>query len=336
MGKWIRHKNIWCVLLILCFLTGCGNTDTQPTTERVQPDSETEVVTEDPVPMSEVHEEAASGNEEPPENFTPYEAPPFADAVFHETEAVDGVQLDLSSTADGYVAIAATSESRLKFQVLKDEVTYTYNIASDGTPSIFPLQCGDGHYTFRVMENVVDTKYAVKMTTEADVVLSDEFQPYLRPSDYVNYSQTSQCVSKASELAAQAEDELGVVSEVFDYICSGVTYDKEKAANVGTDYLPNPDETLATGKGICFDYASLAAAMLRSQGIPTQVIFGYVSPNDLYHAWNMFYTEETGWVTVDYQVSQDTWNRLDLTFSANGADENFIGDGGNYADVYIY
>ena len=49
-----------------------------------------------------------------------------------------------------------------------------------------------------------------------------------------------------------------------------------------------------------------------------------------------FYTEETGWVTVDYQVSEETWNRLDLTFSANGADGTFIGDGSNYTDMYYY
>jgi hypothetical protein len=76
--------------------------------------------------------------------------------------------------------------------------------------------------------------------------------------------------------------------------------------------------------------------MLRSQGIPTKMIFGYVSPKDLYHAWNMFYTEETGWITVKFEVSADEWNRLDLTFSANGADAAFIGDGSNYADVYCY
>ena len=61
-----------------------------------------------------------------------------------------------------------------------------------------------------------------------------------------------------------------------------------------------------------------------------------MSPNDVYHAWNMFYTEETGWVTVEYEVKDDGWNRLDLTFSANGADSDFIGDGTNYLDVHYY
>ena len=76
--------------------------------------------------------------------------------------------------------------------------------------------------------------------------------------------------------------------------------------------------------------------MLRSQGIPAKVIFGYVSPDDLYHAWNMFYTDQTGWVTVNYEVSGDDWNRLDLTFAANGADSDFIGDGSNYSELYFY
>ena len=106
--------------------------------------------------------------------------------------------------------------------------------------------------------------------------------------------------------------------------------------SVQSGYMPDPDETLKSGLGICFDYASLTAAMLRSQGIPTKVIFGYVSPNGVYHAWNMFYTEESGWVTVGFEVAGDDWNRIDLTFSANGADQTFIGDGSNYTDVYEY
>ena len=234
------------------------------------------------------------------------------------------------------MAVSAESSSRLKFQVIKGEDTYNYDIDSDGTPSVLPLQCGNGTYQFRVMENITDSKYAELYSTSADVKLKDEFQPFLRPSDYVDYSKDSACVKKAAEIAAKAGSTMDVVSGVYDYVCSNVEYDKEKAANVQSGYLPEPDETMETGEGICFDYASLAAAMLRSQGIPAKVIFGYVAPDNLYHAWNMFYTEETGWVTVDYKVDEDSWNRLDLTFAANGADSDFIGDGSHYSDVYLY
>ena len=338
----MKHNRIWCVLLALCILSGCGKKEIIP--EPVAPiqtpaeqaqakeTANVEILPEENLPKA-TFQPTNSVSAQPPSTT---EERPFADAQFHETEAVDGVKLDLSATAEGYVAVSAISDSRLKFQVLKDDTTYTYNMASDGTPSIFPLQGGNGLYTFKVMENVKESQYARKYAVDAEVQLIDEFQPYLRPSDYVPYSRTSQCVLEAAELASGAETELDIVRAVFDYVCEKVEYDEEKAQNVEKNYLPDPDETLRTGKGICFDYAALAAAMLRSQGVPTRMIFGYVSPDDLYHAWNMFYTEETGWVTVNYQVSEKSWNRLDLTFSANGADDKFIGDGGNYVDVYFY
>ncbi len=272
------------------------------------------------------------------EDFTPYDVPPFADAVFHEdlAEGNGSVRIDLSALSEGYVAVSAKSENRLKFQVRKGEWTYNYDIASDGTPSVFPLQCGDGSYTFRVMENVGENRYAQYYGTERKVKLADEFQPFLRPSDYSRYTPDSRCVQRAAKLAASCSNQVEVVAAVYDCVCKAVRYDEDKASSVTSGYMPDPDETFRTGKGICFDYASLAAAMLRSQGIPTKIIFGYVAPDDLYHAWNMFYTDETGWVTVSFKVSADTWTRIDLTFSANGASDRFIGDGSHYADVYFY
>ena len=266
------------------------------------------------------------------------ESPEFRDAVFHaEAARTEGtVSLDVSCVEQGYVAVSATSANRLKFQVVKGEETYNYDLSSDGTPAVFPLQSGNGSYRFRVMENVVDKKYSELYALECNVTLLDEFQPFLRPSAYVNYTSTSDCVKTAEELAADAKSPLEIVGAVYQFVCKKVKYDKKKAASVQSGYLPVPDETLKTGKGICFDYAALAASMLRSQGIPTKMVFGYVAPKDLYHAWNMFYTEESGWVTVSFEVGGDRWNRIDLTFSANGADANFIGDGSNYADVYFY
>ena len=244
------------------------------------------------------------------------------------------MQIDLSATADGFIGVSALSDKRLKFQVVKGDLTYTYNLANDGTPAIFPLQSGDGEYRLRVMENVVDSKYAELYVTGAYVTLTDEFAPFLRPSEYVNYSESSNCVKKAKELAQTAGTPLGLVGKVYEYVCKSVKYDTKLAETVQSGYLPAPDETMKRGKGICFDYAALSAAMLRSQGIPTKLVFGYVAPDNVYHAWNMFYTEESGWVTAKFEVTEDTWVRLDLTFAANGANAKFIGDGSNYSDVY--
>ena len=69
--------------------------------------------------------------------------------------------------------------------------------------------------------------------------------------------------------------------------------------------------------GICFDYASLAAAMLRSLGIPCKLITGYVGEST-YHAWNSFYLENEGWITAEIRVSANHWQRVDITFAAGG------------------
>ncbi len=278
-------------------------------------------------------EDASAGDSD-----STYEVPEFKDAVFDDDSAEGNaeVMVDLSHCDDGYFSLYCTCDAKIKLQVLKDDETYTYDVTTD-KEQIYPFQLGNGEYTIKVMKNIVDTKYSELYVTYADVNIDDEFDPFLRPSRYADYGESSECVARAAELAESSSDANDFITNVYKYVCKNVEYDKEKAAGIKPGYIPVPDETLKTGKGICFDYASLAASMLRSQGIPTKIIFGYVGDaGDLYHAWNMFYTEESGWVAVEFEVSEDEWNRLDLTFSANGADSDYVGDGSNYLDVYQY
>lgn len=269
-----------------------------------------------------------------------YQAPPMAQASF-DPEAARGegaCLIDASHAAQGYVAASAQSEKRLKFQIKHSGggLDYAYDLPGDGTPIVCPLQSGDGEYRLRIMEQVSDGKYVEIYARTEQVRLEDEFQPYLRPSCYVDYSADSASVELAAELAVSAADSAGVVAAVYDYVVDTIRYDQAKAESVGTGYLSDPDATLDSGKGICVDYAVLVAAMLRSQGIPTKVITGYVAPNDLYHAWNMVWLEEEGWITVELKVDPENWNRVDATFVAGGAGSEFVGDGSNYRDYRTY
>ena len=63
-----------------------------------------------------------------------------------------------------------------------------------------------------------------------------------------------------------------------------------------TTYLPDVDSTLSEKKGICFDFAALMCCMLRSQGIPTQLVIGYADA--CYHAWNRVYVDGQ-WRLID-------------------------------------
>ncbi len=163
-----------------------------------------------------------------------------------------------------------------------------------------------------------------------------------RPTSYCycSYSDQSACVAKAREICSGAQNEGDVVRAVFDYITSNVTYDYDKAARLSgtTGYAPDPDATLQDGSGICFDFASLGAAMLRSQGIPAKIVTGYVSPSNVYHAWIMVYIDGS-WKSARISVDQNVWSRVDLTFAATEGDERaagYVGDGSTYTDRYTY
>lgn len=295
------------VLLILCTLCGCGS-------KSAAPDS--------PAPVSAKEH---------------YIIPEFREAVFHPEPAEDfGVlQIDFSGLADGYIALRAASEERLKFQIFHDDQKYTYDVPGDGTATVLPLNMGDGSYEFRLMKHVADSRYSCVWSDTREVVMTDEFQCFLRPSQMANYNENSQCVAMARQLAADCATDIDVVHAIYEYLVAHIRYDREKAATVSPGYLPDPDETLATGKGICFDYASLAAAMLRSMGIPCKLITGYVD-GELYHAWNCIYIQGQGWVTVGIQASPNSWQQVDITFAANGTKTEDLLNTGRYTTKYTY
>lgn len=202
--------------------------------------------------------------------------------------------IDASNTSNGYVMIKYTGgQSRIKIQIAKS-TTYTYDLNARNTYEVFPFTEGNGTYSIKIFENVSGNQYAQVMSQNISVSLADEFAPFLTPNQYVNFSNGSAAVNKGAELAASAADEIGVVTNVYNYVINNITYDTAKAASVQSGYLPNVDQVLAQKTGICFDYAALMTAMLRSQDIPTKLVIGY--SGGLYHAWVNVYIDNIGWV----------------------------------------
>ena len=245
--------------------------------------------------------------------------------------------IDSSHANQGYVAAKGTSSTRLKFQVVCGERSYNYDIPDDGSPIFCPINMGDGSYNFRIMQNTSGSNYVEIASTSSNVTLDSEFAPFLIPNVYCNYSESSSCVSKARELTANSQTQGDALKAICTYIEENISYDDAKATALSssTGYIPSPDETLETGKGICFDYASLGAAMLRSVGIPCRVVTGYVSPKDIYHAWIMIYIDGS-WSTGEFDIVSEEWSRVDLTFAASSSNDNLVGDGKTYTDRYVY
>lgn len=252
----------------------------------------------------------------------------------------NSVTLDASNAANGYVMIQYSGDSsKIKVQVLKSGgETYTYDLNSRSAYEVFPLTEGNGKYTIRVLEQVQGSQYAVRFNNDLNVSLISEFEPFLYPNQYVNFSEESAVVKKGAQLAATADDALGVVTNVYNYIVSNFTYDTARASSVPAGYLPDVDAVLAQKKGVCFDYAAVMTAMLRSQNIPTKLVVGYTG--SLYHAWVNVYIEGRGWVDHIIYFDGHNWELMDPTFASTGAGdayiEQYIKDSSNYKAKYSY
>ena len=246
--------------------------------------------------------------------------------------------IDASKTSNGYVMIKYTGgQSRIKIQIAKS-TTYTYDLNARNTYEVFPFTEGNGTYSIKIFENVSGNQYAQVMSQNISVSLADEFAPFLTPNQYVNFSNGSAAVNKGAELAASAADEIGVVTNVYNYVINNITYDTAKAASVQSGYLPNVDQVLAQKTGICFDYAALMTAMLRSQDIPTKLVIGY--SGGLYHAWVNVYIDNIGWVDNFIYFDGHNWSLMDPTFASSGGQsesiKQYIGNGSNYQAKYTY
>ena len=246
--------------------------------------------------------------------------------------------IDVSNQSKGYIMVNYQgSNEKIKLQITTPGgVPYTYLVTSYNQWVTYPLPGGDGRYNIELFEvvDLANDLYAVAFTQGIDVMIEDQLLPFLYPNNYVDFTGQSQVVAKGKELAENASSDLEVITNIYNYVTKNISYDTEKAQNVEYGYVPNVDDTLATKKGICFDYASLMSAMLRSQGIPTRLEVGYAG--EVYHAWISCYIDEIGWVDKIIQFDGVNWTLMDPTFAAGSGSNEYIGDGTNYQVKYSY
>lgn len=318
----VSKKSLISIMLAAVLFTGCGKTASETSLfvdEKVLGAvlSEQEVLAAEPA-LPDVLKPEASGT---------------------ATEKNDKAVIDYSNKEDGYVMVQYKTQTakKLKVQVKGPTTTYTYTI-QPGEWETFPLSDGNGSYQITVFENVEGKKYAAVVAANVMVELKDEFAPFLRPNQYVDYASAEETLLLGARLTEGKKTELEKVEAVYDYVVNTISYDTELAANVKSGYLPELDKVLESKKGICFDYAALMTGMLRSQSVPCKLVVGYAG--EVYHAWISVYTEKDGWIDNAIYFDGTAWKRMDPTFasSANQSKEimKYIGDGSNYTEKYIY
>lgn len=213
------------------------------------------------------------------------------------------VNLDTDNINKGVlgVSLSDTSGKAFKLMVEKDAAKMFYDIDPDGTEQTFPLQLGNGSYKITVLINKIGTQYTVVMSKIIEVEIDDQNSVYLNSIKLINFNNDTKVVQKSKEITKNLTTDKQKIDAVYQYVIKQYSYDYNKK-NLASTYVPSLNSIYEAKKGICYDYASTVAAMLRSVGIPTKLVMGSSANVTTYHAWNEVYDRDT-----------QKWNVLDAT-----------------------
>lgn len=205
--------------------------------------------------------------------------------------------IDISKLNSGVIKINNNNGKVGAVRIIKGGTSDDYVLKGNDT---IPLQFGNGEYTILVLESVGGNSYKQIGKETLTLNLSNSNDVYLQSIEMINWNDDMEAVKKAKELTKDAKTDKEKVTIIYNYIINNIKYDNAKASSLHSSYIPAIEEVLQSQKGICYDYASLFAAMTRSLDIPTKLMMGYKNDIKEYHAWNQVYLKDTNeWITID-------------------------------------
>ncbi len=268
---------------------------------------------------------------------------------------------DISKADKGYVTVYYNTDSGKSLKVgIKDDDTNSnkYYDYVQGTTESFPLPANATKLTASLYENVGGNSYrrlqnvsfTVKgaKTTASEIPTSttnssgtstatvsknlpSSVTRYLGSATEISFRQGDSVSQKAAELTAGKSSTQAQAMAIYSYIVKNFSYDYDLYYDViygrVTKYTPKPNSILKAKKGICYDIASLYAAMCRSVGIPTKLVKGDSKPAGGYHAWNSVYDDATGkWISMDLTLDMtnrrggsSSWRTIGSGYSASSS-----------------
>jgi len=142
----------------------------------------------------------------------------------------------------------------------------------------------------------------IDLTTVADLEIEKQKSVLLLR---LSYPETIQKQNKINAILKKIDcmDKpiIEIAQRCNQYIYENFTYTKG-ITNIETTV----DEILAMKKGVCQDFAHVLLQLLRTVGIPSRYVSGYICPNEsglrgegATHAWVEIYTPTQGWLGLD-------------------------------------
>ena len=229
----------------------------------------------------------------------------YAEGINYITKnGVSVAQLN-SNQATGSISLEGeTKKEKIKLLVKKDTTSTWLDVdIKNGKfqENIWFTQ-GTGSYSISVMVHEQDRKYSYGPTLSIENKV--EVNKYLSPTKHVE-SDDEEIIKLAREITNVNNTELENAKSICQWVTENIIYDYDKYSkhqNNNYDNNYGAVYTYKTKKGVCYDYATLTAALARSVGIQTKVVKGEGSLGSFkgLHAWNeMYITEKGQWIPVD-------------------------------------
>jgi transglutaminase-like putative cysteine protease len=142
---------------------------------------------------------------------------------------------------------------------------------------------------------------------------------YLNPTSFWEVND-EYIKTEANTLLENKSNIIDIIRGDYTFVGEKITYDEEIAESLLTNERIGAKRALQSGSGVCVEYADALTAILRAQGIPSRVAFGYSNSGiDKYaqagHAWVQAWIPQYGWLSIDptYEgVNQRIGPNIDL------------------------
>ena len=195
-----------------------------------------------------------------------------------------------------YLKVLGADESKLNILLVPNGFMADGGNMRPYGEGYYPLVHGSGEYVCVVLAEQNDGTYMEAFRT----VFFAEFDandPYNYSNVFSMYSEESRLARKAYELTYNLDDRDAMAKRIKNYLSWNFRY---SYGSEGFHELVDNDAIYDKGEGVCYHYASLYSSMMKSIGIPTREVRGYVFGRDLkYHSWNEYLNENDEWIPID-------------------------------------
>jgi transglutaminase-like putative cysteine protease len=145
----------------------------------------------------------------------------------------------------------------------------------------------------RPLNDAEKQRFAAELSGNANVVLSPEVRDL------------------SAKIVGGEKNPILASQKLYDWTLKNVDYWVKTPATKKASPVGSSEYCLSTRTGNCTDFHSLYAALSRSAGIPTRMLYGSFFKKELdgkdvdqsYHCWVEFYAPEVGWIPLDVAVA---------------------------------